>query len=128
MQHAKYKHAMQLHLSVDRLKALSNLTLSTSNHGVSTTSLGNLLQCLTTLIIKNFVEIHSLGDVTASDPGTYHWRKSRISQAKYWDLPVGDMGLMSKELVTDLAGGTLEATPLLKCTGMASKIWQTRRN
>ncbi|KAK4811172.1 hypothetical protein QYF61_019803 [Mycteria americana] len=34
------------------LKAPSNLTLNTSNDGASTTSLGNLFQCLTTLILK----------------------------------------------------------------------------
>ena len=36
------------------IKAPSNLTLNTSNDGASTTSLGNLFQCLTTLILKNF--------------------------------------------------------------------------
>ncbi|KAK4831239.1 LOW QUALITY PROTEIN: hypothetical protein QYF61_016471 [Mycteria americana] len=36
------------------LRAPSNLTLNGSRDGASTTSLGNLLQCLTTLIVKNF--------------------------------------------------------------------------
>ncbi|KAK4830120.1 hypothetical protein QYF61_008547 [Mycteria americana] len=35
------------------LRALSNLTLNISNDGASTTSLGNLFQCLSTLIINN---------------------------------------------------------------------------
>ncbi|KAK4810670.1 hypothetical protein QYF61_007470 [Mycteria americana] len=36
------------------LRAPSNLTLNVSRDGASTTSLGNLFQCLTTLIVKNF--------------------------------------------------------------------------
>ena len=36
------------------LKAPSNLTLSTSRERASTSTLGNLFQCLTTLTIKNF--------------------------------------------------------------------------
>ncbi|KAK4808555.1 hypothetical protein QYF61_009858 [Mycteria americana] len=36
------------------LRALSNLTWNVSRDGASTTSLGNLFQCLTTLIVKNF--------------------------------------------------------------------------
>ncbi|KAK4826701.1 hypothetical protein QYF61_010916 [Mycteria americana] len=36
------------------LKAPSNLALNISRDGASTTSLGNLVQCLSTLIVKNF--------------------------------------------------------------------------
>ena len=36
------------------LKASSNLALNTSREGASTTSLGNLFQCLTILKVKNF--------------------------------------------------------------------------
>ncbi|KAK4814468.1 hypothetical protein QYF61_018986 [Mycteria americana] len=36
------------------LRAPSNLTLNVSRDGASTTSLGNLFQCLTTLMVKNF--------------------------------------------------------------------------
>ncbi|KAK4819472.1 LOW QUALITY PROTEIN: hypothetical protein QYF61_004698 [Mycteria americana] len=36
------------------LRAPSNLTLNVSRDGASTTSLGNLFQCFTTLIVKNF--------------------------------------------------------------------------
>ena len=42
------------------LKAPSNMTLNTSSKGVSTTSLGNLFQCLTTLRVKNFNLIPNL--------------------------------------------------------------------
>jgi len=36
------------------LKATSNLALNTAREGAPTASLGNLCQCLTTLIVKNF--------------------------------------------------------------------------
>ena len=36
------------------LRAPSNPPLNTAREGVSTTSLGNLLQCLSTLMVKNF--------------------------------------------------------------------------
>ncbi|KAK4818403.1 hypothetical protein QYF61_012324 [Mycteria americana] len=42
------------------LRAPSNLTLNVSRDGASTTSLGNLVQCFTTLIVKNFFLISSL--------------------------------------------------------------------
>ncbi|KAK4827897.1 hypothetical protein QYF61_022320 [Mycteria americana] len=42
------------------LRAPSNLTLKVSRDGASTTSLGNLCQCFTTFIIKNFFLISSL--------------------------------------------------------------------
>jgi len=42
------------------LKALSNLALKTFREGASTTSLGNLFQCLTTLTEKNFFLISNL--------------------------------------------------------------------
>ena len=42
------------------LRAPSNLTLNVSGHGASTTSLGNLFQCLTTLSIKHFFLTSSL--------------------------------------------------------------------
>ncbi|NXJ99538.1 HLTF factor, partial [Corythaixoides concolor] len=38
----------------------SNLTLNVSRDGLSTTSLGNLCQCFTTLIVKNFFLVSSL--------------------------------------------------------------------
>jgi len=37
------------------LTALSSLALNASREGASTTSLGNLFQCLTTLTVKNFL-------------------------------------------------------------------------
>jgi len=42
------------------LRAPSNLALNFSRDGVSTASLGNLLQCFTTLILKKFFVISSL--------------------------------------------------------------------
>ncbi|KAK4826030.1 hypothetical protein QYF61_003851 [Mycteria americana] len=42
------------------LRAPSNLTLNVSRDGASTTSLANLLQCFTTLIVKTFFLISSL--------------------------------------------------------------------
>ncbi|KAK4815434.1 hypothetical protein QYF61_002649, partial [Mycteria americana] len=42
------------------LKALSNLTLNTSRGGASTTSLDDLLQCFTTLIVKHFFLLSNL--------------------------------------------------------------------
>jgi len=36
------------------LKASSKLDMNTAKDGASTVSLGNLFQCLTTLIVKNF--------------------------------------------------------------------------
>ena len=42
------------------LRAQSNLTLNVSRDGTSTTSLGNLFQCFTTLIVKYFFQIFSL--------------------------------------------------------------------
>ena len=42
------------------LRAPSSLTLSVTRDGASTTSLGNLFLCFTTLIIKHFFFIHSL--------------------------------------------------------------------
>ena len=47
-----------LHLLV--LRAPSSLTLSVSRDGASTTNLGNLCQCLITLIVKNFFLISNL--------------------------------------------------------------------
>ncbi|KAK4827794.1 hypothetical protein QYF61_021747 [Mycteria americana] len=48
----------QRHLGL--LKTPSNLALNNSRDGASTTSLGNLFQCLTTLIVKNFFPISNL--------------------------------------------------------------------
>ncbi|KAK4832076.1 hypothetical protein QYF61_020632 [Mycteria americana] len=45
---------------LDLLQAPSNLTLNVARDGASTTSLGNLFQCFTTLIVKNFFLISSL--------------------------------------------------------------------
>ncbi|KAK4825513.1 hypothetical protein QYF61_000026, partial [Mycteria americana] len=42
------------------IKAPSNLALNTSREGVSTTFLGNLFQCRTTLTVKNFFLISNL--------------------------------------------------------------------
>ena len=42
------------------LKAPSNLALNTSMEGAATTYLGNLFQCLTILIVKNFFLISNL--------------------------------------------------------------------
>jgi len=42
------------------LRAPSNLALNVSRDGDSTTSLGNIFQCFTTLIVKNFFLISSL--------------------------------------------------------------------
>ncbi|KAK4810921.1 hypothetical protein QYF61_013329 [Mycteria americana] len=42
------------------LKAPSNLTMNASNDGACTTSLGNLFQCLITLIVKKFFLISNL--------------------------------------------------------------------
>lgn len=47
---------------------------------------------------------------------------------KILGLTVGDLGLTSKELVAGIAEGALVATHLQKCTGRASKIWQSKRN
>ncbi|KAK4827187.1 hypothetical protein QYF61_015149, partial [Mycteria americana] len=41
-------------LETFKVRAPSNLTLNVSRDGASTTSLGNLFQCLTTLTVKNF--------------------------------------------------------------------------
>ncbi|KAK4828550.1 hypothetical protein QYF61_027519 [Mycteria americana] len=46
--------------SIRLLRAPSNLTLNVSRDGASTTSLGNMFQCFTTLILKNVVLISSL--------------------------------------------------------------------
>jgi len=46
------------------LKSLSNLALNTSVDEVSTTSLDNLVQCFTTLIIKNVFLISSLNQTS----------------------------------------------------------------
>ena len=51
----------QGHLQLHQvLRAPSSLTLSVSRNGASTTSLGNLCQCLTTLTVKNFYLISNL--------------------------------------------------------------------
>ena len=42
------------------LRAPSNLALNTSREGASTVSLGNLFQCFTTLMVKNFFLISNL--------------------------------------------------------------------
>ena len=42
------------------LRALSDLTMNIARDGASTTSLGNLCQCLATLIIEKFFLISSL--------------------------------------------------------------------
>ena len=42
------------------LKAPPNLALNTSREGESTASLGNLCQCLTTIMVKNFFLIPKL--------------------------------------------------------------------
>jgi len=42
------------------LKAPSSLALNTAREGAATASLGNLCQCLTTLVVKNFFLISSL--------------------------------------------------------------------
>jgi len=42
------------------LEAPSNLALNTAREGASTASLGNLFQCLTTPILKNFFLISNL--------------------------------------------------------------------
>ena len=42
------------------LKAPTSLTLNVSRDGSSTTSLGNLFYCFTTLMVKNFFLISSL--------------------------------------------------------------------
>lgn len=47
---------------------------------------------------------------------------------KMLGLTMGDLRLTSKELVAGIAEGTLVGTHLLKCTGRASKIWQSKRN
>jgi len=46
--------------SIRLLRAPSNLTLNVPRDGASTTSLGNLSQCFTALIVKNFFLISSL--------------------------------------------------------------------
>ena len=42
------------------LKALSSLALNTAREGAVTASLGNLCQCLTTLMVKNFFLISNV--------------------------------------------------------------------
>jgi len=42
------------------LRAPSSLALNTSREGASTASLGNLFQCFTTIMVKNFFLISSL--------------------------------------------------------------------
>jgi len=42
------------------LRAPSNLALNTAREGAATASLGNLGQCFTTLMVKNFFLIFSL--------------------------------------------------------------------
>uniref|UniRef100_A0A8D0EWZ9 GDNF family receptor alpha like n=1 Tax=Strix occidentalis caurina TaxID=311401 RepID=A0A8D0EWZ9_STROC len=54
----------------------SNLALNTSREGASTTSLGNLFQCLTTLMLKNFFLISNLNlllSVQNRYPSSYHY-------------------------------------------------------
>jgi len=46
------------------LRAPSNLALSVSRVGASTTSLGNLCQCFTTLVVKKFFLISILSKPT----------------------------------------------------------------
>jgi len=41
-------------------RATSSLALNASRDGASTTSLGNLFQCVTTLCVKNFLLISNL--------------------------------------------------------------------
>ena len=41
-------------------RATSSLALNVSRDGASTTSLGNLFQCVTTLCVKNFLLISNL--------------------------------------------------------------------
>ncbi|KAK4807110.1 hypothetical protein QYF61_018451 [Mycteria americana] len=51
----------QGHLQLDQVaQSPDKLTLTVSRDGASTTSLGNLFQCFTTLIVKNFFLISSL--------------------------------------------------------------------
>jgi len=42
------------------LRAPSNLALNTAREGAATAPLGNLFQCLTTLMVKNFFLISNL--------------------------------------------------------------------
>jgi len=51
------------------LRAPSSLTLSASRDGASTTSLGNLFQCLTTLTVKDFFLISSLNTAAPCSEG-----------------------------------------------------------
>ena len=51
------------------LKAPSNLALNTARDGASTTTLGNLCQCLTTLIVKNFFLVCNLNN----EGSQFHW-------------------------------------------------------
>jgi len=48
------------------LRAPSNPALNTSREGAATTSQGNLFQCLTTLLVKNFFLIANLNLPTFS--------------------------------------------------------------
>ena len=63
---------------------LSNLTLSVYRDGASTTSLGNLCQCLTTLIVKIFFLISSLNQLCltslAAEKSLINFQYQLISQ------------------------------------------------
>jgi len=51
----QYACTEQGHLQLDQgLRACTSQVLKVSRDGASTTSLGNLFQCLTTLTVKNF--------------------------------------------------------------------------
>jgi len=51
----------QGHLQLDQvLRALSSLTLNVSRNGASPTSLGNLFQCFTTLLIKKTFSLYPI--------------------------------------------------------------------
>ncbi|KAK4806258.1 hypothetical protein QYF61_013402 [Mycteria americana] len=67
------------------LKASSNLALNTSNDGASKTSLGNLLQCLTTLICERLKEFMS----------QTLWRGEALFA---WQRQVGEHGLCRAEI------------------------------
>ncbi|KAK4816767.1 hypothetical protein QYF61_022765 [Mycteria americana] len=57
---SSYLHQRDIFNWIRLLRAPSNLTLNVSRDEVSTASLGNLFQCFTTLIIKDFSLISSL--------------------------------------------------------------------
>ncbi|KAK4832884.1 hypothetical protein QYF61_026434 [Mycteria americana] len=69
-------------IEIRLLRALSNLTLNVARDGALTTSLGNLFQCFTTLIAKNFFLISILKgcNEVSPEPSLLQAEQPQLSQ------------------------------------------------